>query len=385
MANEANKGHLWWRETKAGRVGYAIWYRAGSRFCVNTHKTDEGEAQDELARLMAECEAGNAPRPDTAPPSIVAMLNEALRYYRRKGRKSYGCVARHAGRLKKGFAGKRADEISTDNVNDYVERRTDDGFGNATVNRELAFLRLAFNLARKAGKLKPEMVPYFEMLPENNRRTGFFEQDQYEAVLGGLPDYLQGILTAAYWTGMRKSEILSLTWDRVDLFNRLVFLARTKNGEDRTLPLNDELYSMMVGQQKAREDGCPFVFHRNGKRIQSFAKAWNTACRKAGCPGKLVHDLRRTGVRNLIRSGVSQSVAMKISGHKDARIFERYNITDTADVAEAMRKVSQYEAKKRLARAERVIDVHASFTEPVLGDRKPGLVVSGKKSAESFQ
>ena len=80
-----------------------------------------------------------------------------------------------------------------------------------------------------------------------------------------------------------------------------------------------------------RVESCPFVFHRDGEHIQSFRKAWDTACEKAGYPGKLVHDLRRTGVRNLIRAGVPQSVAMKISGHKDVRIFARYNIVDTND------------------------------------------------------
>lgn len=365
----ASRGHLW----KRGETYYAIWYRNGSRFCVNTHRQDEAEAHAEMERLIAECEAGNIKRPERTPPSTGVMLNEALRFYRRKGRKSLEHVARHSKRLKAGFAGKQADEITTDNVNDYAERRLDDGAANATVNRELAFLRLAFNLARKAGKISPEMMPCFEMLPEDNRRTGFFEQEQYEAVLCKLPDYLKGVLTMGYWTGMRKAEILGLAWDRVDLFNRLVFLERTKNGEDRTLPLNEELYTMMADQGRHRAEGCPFVFHRDGERIQSFAKAWNTACREAGCPGKLVHDLRRTGVRNLIRSGVSQSVAMKISGHKDARIFERYNIVDTLDVAEAMRKLSQYEQKKRLARAERALDVHTSFTEAVSEGKTPDL------------
>jgi integrase len=384
MPNETSKGHLWWRETKAGRVAYAIWYRNGSRFCVNTHKTDESQARGELERLIAERDAGSVKGSETAPPSIVAMLNEALRHYKRKGRKSYDCAKRHSNRLKKALAGKRADEITTDDVNEYAESRQDDGAANATANRELALLRLAFNLARKAGKIKPEMMPCFETLPENNRRTGFFEQEQYEAVLAKLPDYLKGVLTMGYWTGMRKAEILGLTWDRVDLFNRLIFLERCKNGEDRTLTLNEELLEMMQGQAQSRAEGCPFVFHRYGERIQSFAKAWKTACKDAGCPGKLVHDLRRTGVRNLIRSGVSQSVAMKISGHKDARIFERYNIVDTLDVAEAMQKLSQYEQKKRLARAERVIDVHASFTGAVSDDKKPVLARPTQSKSLAF-
>ena len=130
---------------------------------------------------------------------------------------------------------------------------------------------------------------------------------------------------------------------------------------------------MMMEQARMRAEACSYVFHRDGERIQSFAKAWNTACEKAGYAGKLVHDLRRTGVRNLIRAGVPQSVAMKISGHKDGRIFARYNIVDTRDVAEAMRRVSQYEQEKRLARAKRVLDVHTSFTEAQIDAENPGL------------
>jgi integrase len=168
---------------------------------------------------------------------------------------------------------------------------------------------------------------------------------------------------------MRKEEILGLTWGRVDLFNRLVFLERTKNGQDRTLPLNDDLFEVLKGQAAKRIEGCPHVFHRQGERIQSFGKAWHTACKEAGCEGRLFHDLRRTAVRNLIRAGVPQSIAMKISGHKDARIFDRYNIVDTRDVGEAMRKLLQYEQEKRLARAKKVLDVHASFTDA----EKPAL------------
>jgi integrase len=313
MPRVGSEGHLWLR----GRTYYAIWYRNGSRFCINTRRDNEADAQTEMERLIKDCNEGKTPRPERTPPSIGVMLNEALRYYRRKGRKSLEHVERHAKRLREGFAGKRADEISTDNVNDYAEVRQDEGVANATINRELAFIRLAFNLARKAGKVKPEMMPYFEMLPENNRRTGFFEQEQYEAVLAQLPDYLTGVLTMGYWTGMRKAEMLGLKWDQVDLFNRLVFLEKTKNGEDRTLPLNDELYEMMMVRARMRIEGCPFVFHRDGEGIQSFAKAWNTACQKAGYPGKLVHDLRRTGVRNLIRAGVPQSDSITASAPLD--------------------------------------------------------------------
>jgi integrase len=152
-----------------------------------------------------------------------------------------------------------------------------------------------------------------------------------------------------------------------------VFLGRTKNGEDRTLPLNDDLFTVMRERATGRADTCPYAFHRDGERIQSFGKAWQTACKEAGCAGRLFHDLRRTAVRNLIRAGVPQSVAMKIGGHKDSRIFVRYNIVDTCDVGEAMRKLVKFEQEKQFARAQKVLDVHSSLTEPQIDAQMPAL------------
>lgn len=92
------------------------------------------------------------------------------------------------------------------------------------------------------------------------------------------------------------------------------------------------------------------MFHREVKKrpsdtteirpIKAFTKAWSAACRAAGCPGRIPHDLRRTAVRNLIRAGVPDSVAMKITGHKTRSVFERYNITSKSDLTEAARKLN---------------------------------------------
>jgi integrase len=361
MPRLGSKGHL--SQQKPGATYHGIWYRNGARFCENLQTADEAEARARLDALIERCEADAIVKPETRPPAISAMLGQALRFYKVNKRKSIDCVERHVERLKRAFRGLNAVEVTRGRINDYVDRRLAELAANATVNRELAVLRLAYSLARKDGKIRPEHVPAFDMLKENNRRKGFFEQHEYEAVLEHLPEYLKGAFTMAYWTGMRKSEIFGLKWEQVDLFARLVSLERTKNGEDRTLPLNDELYSMLAHEWTRKWDGCPYIFHNGPLLIRDFRKAWYTACAKAGVgrfvegeagkpvwEGKIFHDLRRTGVRNLIRAGVAQSIAMRISGHKDARIFARYDIVDTRDVAEAMRKVAAYEAEKRLAR-----------------------------------
>jgi integrase len=125
----------------------------------------------------------------------------------------------------------------------------------------------------------------------------------------------------------------------------------TKNQEGRTFPLTDAL-RMLLTEQKALMDTlkasgviCPWVFHRHGKPIRDFRDAWEAARKAAGCPGRLVHDLRRTAVRNLVRAGVPQTVAMKMTGHKTDSVFRRYDIASPDDLRVAAERLNAAAAR----------------------------------------
>ena len=153
----------------------------------------------------------------------------------------------------------------------------------------------------------------------------------------------------AYLTGWRiHSEVFALPWRLVDFDAEEVRLepGMTKNSEGRVFPFNEALATLLTAQ-RAHTDGVqrdrnmivPWVFHRNGKRVKDFYGAWDKACGLAGCPDRIPHDFRRTSVRNLVRAGVPEDVAMKLTGHKTRAVFEHYNIVSGADLRDAVHRL----------------------------------------------
>lgn len=187
------------------------------------------------------------------------------------------------------------------------------------------------------------------MLAENNVREGFFEHDEFLEFRDALPDYLKGFVTFGYKLGWRVGEITNLTWSLVDRKQWGVKLkpGMTKNNDGRLIYLDSELISIFEGlwkQRKMSKKLLPYVFlnRRGDGQIKDFRFAWNTAFKDSGVQRKLFHDLRRTAVRNMVRSGIPEKVAMRISGHKTRSVFERYNIVDDKDLKQAAQQQEIY-------------------------------------------
>jgi integrase len=155
----------------------------------------------------------------------------------------------------------------------------------------------------------------------------------------------------AYLTGWRKGEIISLKWTDVDRDAGAIRLRpeAAKTGRGRTVMLEGDLAELIERRWKSRlfeKHGnvrvTELVFHRAGKPVGDFKKAWATACQAAGVAGKLFHDLRRTAARNMVRAGVPERVAMMVTGHVTRCMFDRYNIVSEDDLRMAAQKTTMY-------------------------------------------
>jgi integrase len=204
--------------------------------------------------------------------------------------------------------------------------------------------------AARGGKLL--IRPHIPMLEENNVRKGFFEREDFERLRDAMPTEVAAVAAFAYLTGWRvPSEILTLQWHQVDFAAGIVRLepGTTKNNEARVFPFGvlPELNELLENQRALttaheRKTGqiVPWVFHRHGRPIRSFRGAWTNACTAAGCPGRIPHDFRRTAVRNLVRAGGPERIAMMLTGHKTRSVFERYNIASEADLRSGVEKLA---------------------------------------------
>jgi integrase len=332
-----------------GKVWWIKYYRNGKYYRESSNSRVKKVAEGLLKRREGESAVGRIPRVEFERVGFDALMEEYLRDYRINRKKSLSRAELSVSHLKASFGGLKVAGISTSLINAFVEKRLGEGVTNATVNRDLAALKRMFSLGARQTPPLVERVPYIPMLKENNARKGFFEHEEFLALRNALPAYLKGFVTFAYKVGWRHSEITGLTWKQVDRQQGIVRLevGETKNNDARTVYLDDELKSVFNRQWEIRKKArklLPYVFlnRSSTQRLRRFDKNWKKACSSAGIGIRLFHDFRRTAVRNMVRSGVPERVAMMVSGHKTRSVFDRYNIVNDHDLKLAAARHAAY-------------------------------------------
>ena len=326
-----------------GTVRWSIQYYAanGRRIRESTGTKDYREAQQILQQKLAARNQGDTP--SVLRKVKVQELHDGLmRSYRNNQRKSLVKVDRQwKQHLAPFFADQLAGQVTTDTINRYVDSRLQAGAAHASVNRELAALKTMFRLASRDGTIA--RVPLFPtLLQENNARKGFSEDADFVKLSKHAHElWLKLFLEISYTLGWRKGELLGLQVRHVDLANRLIRLETSKNGEGRECALTERLVHLLE-QATANKTPDGYVFTReDGSRVKDFTKPWQRLRKRAGLPGLLIHDFRRSAARNLRRAGVAESVVMSVGGWKTAAVFRRYAIVSNADQRQAMQKLEQ--------------------------------------------
>jgi integrase len=348
---------------KGCRFWYAqIYDRKGKQRRYSTKTTVKQEAQSVLRNLLTDKDRGVQFIGDVKKIHYDNLRAGLLQNYVERGNKSLQTMADGSETIwglkalddffeyeapKEGKPGKRGvplTRITTDAAREFAQKRLDEGAKNGTINGSLALLRRMLSIAHEDGKI--QVKPKIRLLKPGPARKGFLRREKFDELLNHIPEKTRPLITFLYFCGVRLGEALQIEWSQVDLNAGLIRLEeeQTKNSEARTVPLPDVLITML----EAVEDKTGTVFDGTNLR-----KIWHKACAAAGLgtltevegiadpryTGLIIHDLRRSAIKNLMKAGVSEKVAMTISGHKTRDVFDRYHIVDTEDVLEAMRRV----------------------------------------------
>lgn len=168
-----------------------------------------------------------------------------------------------------------------------------------------------------------------------NKILRYLAKEEIEALVSSCPPHLKPIVLTALNTGMRKSEILHLTWDRIDLKNRLILLDKTKNGERREIPMNNVMIKLF--SSLPRHLRVPYVFYNNKlKPYKNVSEGFQTALKKSGIKNFRFHDLRHTFASTLVMAGVDISSVSELLGHTSIKMTQRYTHLSPAHLRKAV-------------------------------------------------
>jgi integrase len=332
--------------------------------------TTERAAIQARNRKVVEAEDGKA-------PAVARQVRyEELMERRRVALENDRKVVKAVPRLDDHFRGWRATRITYAALQDYVRWRQEEGAAASTIHNELAALRRAFRLARKAGLVT--VVPDFPMPRVENVREAYFTVAELARLVAALPEHLRAPVEFAAATGWRAGNVFDLEWEHVDFGTGTVRcpIGTTKTGEPLSFPFAVGSPLARLLRAREREARGPYVFHRRGEKIRSYAAAWQTAVRSLGAAGygrqydpvtggtrkvlKRFHDLRHTFAQRATDAEVPEATLLALGGWKTPAMLARYRIVDQRAKRAAAAKLDAHLAAERAAaerEAKKVVDL----------------------------
>lgn len=333
--------------TKNWWIAYSF---RGHPYQESSRSTDQRDAKKLLRKRLKQVGRPNFVDPAREEKWTLTDMKEKIRLdYERKQNRSFDGVEfafKHL-EAEDAFKFHRVIDITAKKIQEYADKRVKVGAARASVNRELAYLRHGFKLMAEAEMIST--VPVIKLMVEDNARKGFIAVAEFNALLEKIEDTdVRDIVEFLYNSGWRSGEARALDWPWVDLSANMIRLPaeNSKSKKARALPITGALMDVIERRLKLKRLDCLRVFHRNGKPIRSFRKAFKAAAKEIGYPDLLPHDMRRSAVRNFRRSGLSEHEGMKLSGHQTDSVYRRYDIISDEDLTQAMNKVQDHLKKE---------------------------------------
>ncbi len=219
-------------------------------------------------------------------------------------------------------------EITPKCVVEYKAKRYADKVSPATINRELTIMKAAFNLAIKEWEwCRENPIIKVRREKENNKRDRWLTDEEEKRLIATSAPWLREIIIFALNTGMRRGEILALTWKGVDLFRKTVTVFHSKNGEPRTIPINRTVIDLLKERSKVRSLKIDLVFYSKAHTAidgNHLRRAFCLATTKVKLDDLHFHDLRHTFATRLVQAGIDIYKVQRLLGHKTPSMTQRY-------------------------------------------------------------
>jgi len=297
------------------------------------------------------------------------LLTKFLAWY--KEERAYSSYVRYRRRARKilEFFGENTpvNKITLEKIEEYKKWRRKQGVKPVTINKDLRLLATAINRA-----VEFEWIPNHKLYRKpflikgvKSERIRYLTEDEEKKLIQALDQsrssILKDVVLFALHTGLRLGEILNLKWENVNLKDRVIILfpEQTKSRRKHVLPLNDVAFEVLKRRFECRIDSCPYVFHRQGRKVKSIREAFENALKRAGIENFRFHDLRHTFASRLVQKGVDLYVVKELLNHSDIQTTQRYAHLKLDNLKSAVEILEQKKSLKRF-KTDRVVKITAS-------------------------
>ncbi len=311
---------------KRGKI-YWIACRINGKLYRESTKTDKRrEAEYILACRKKEVKEGNIPEIKRMMGNVTfhELAKEYLVWAERQ--KSFDRKRFLIADIVNLFGNIKIDDLRPMVVEQLQSTKLKEGKKPATINRLVSCLKHMISKGfewHMATENAVKEIRKVKQLKEDNKRLRYLTIEECQKLLDCCPYHLKQIVTVALHSGMRRGEILGLTWNQIDLQNGFILLDKTKSGFRREIPINSTL-EMLFNSLSIGFDNDYLFTNKDGKPYSEIKHSFTTAVKKAGIHDFRFHDIRHTFASHLIMQGIGITSVKELLGHSDIKMTLRY-------------------------------------------------------------